>query len=62
MPEDVKPTKLIWGWLSYGMDYYDATNMLSVWKGGGRPPCSTLRLGSRRNSIGVDLGPLREGP
>jgi ABC-type transport system substrate-binding protein len=33
---NAKPTKLTWGWLSYGMDYYDATNMLSVWKSGGR--------------------------
>jgi peptide/nickel transport system substrate-binding protein/oligopeptide transport system substrate-binding protein len=24
------------GWVTYGMDYLDATNMLSVWKGGGR--------------------------
>jgi ABC-type transport system substrate-binding protein len=33
---NAKPTKLTWGWLSYGMDYFDATNMLSVWKSGGR--------------------------
>ena len=24
------------GWVTYGMDYLDATNMLSVWKSGGR--------------------------
>ncbi len=24
------------GWVTYGMDYLDATNMLGVWKGGGR--------------------------
>ncbi|HEY3080503.1 MAG TPA: peptide ABC transporter substrate-binding protein [Chloroflexota bacterium] len=33
---NAKPTKVTWGWLSYGMDYFDATNMLGVWKGGGR--------------------------
>ena len=33
---NAKPTKVTFGWISYGMDYFDATNMLSVWKGGGR--------------------------
>ena len=31
-----KPTNVPFGWVTYGMDYLDATNMLSVWKGGGR--------------------------
>ena len=31
-----KPTNIPFGWVTYGMDYLDATNMLSVWKGGGR--------------------------
>ena len=31
-----KPTKIPFGWVTYGMDYLDATNMLSVWKSGGR--------------------------
>jgi ABC-type oligopeptide transport system substrate-binding subunit len=33
---NAKPTKVPWGWLSYGMDYFDATNLLGVWKSGGR--------------------------
>ncbi len=31
-----KPTQMPLGWLSYGMDYFDATNMLGVWLSGGR--------------------------
>jgi ABC-type transport system substrate-binding protein len=31
-----KPTNVPFGWVTYGMDYLDATNMLSVWKSGGR--------------------------
>ncbi len=32
LSEDTIP----FGWVTYGMDYLDATNMLSVWKSGGR--------------------------
>lgn len=31
-----QPTNIPFGWVTYGMDYLDATNMLSVWKSGGR--------------------------
>ncbi|MFZ0218340.1 MAG: peptide ABC transporter substrate-binding protein [Candidatus Dormiibacterota bacterium] len=31
-----KPTALSMGFVSYGMDYFDASNMLSVYKSGGR--------------------------
>lgn len=31
-----KPTNIPFGWVTYGMDYLDATNMLGVWKSGGR--------------------------
>lgn len=31
-----KPTQLQMGFVSYGMDYFDASNMLSVYKSGGR--------------------------
>ena len=31
-----KPTQINFGLVSYGMDYFDASNMLSVYKGGGR--------------------------
>jgi ABC-type transport system substrate-binding protein len=33
---NAKPTQMPFGWVSYGMDYFDASNMLGVWKGGGR--------------------------
>jgi ABC-type transport system substrate-binding protein len=33
---NAKPTQMPFGWISYGMDYFDASNMLGVWKGGGR--------------------------
>jgi ABC-type transport system substrate-binding protein len=33
---NAKPTKVPFGWISYGMDYFDATNMLGVWLSGGR--------------------------
>jgi len=33
---NAKPTQIAVGWLSYGMDYFDATNMLGVWLSGGR--------------------------
>ncbi len=31
-----KPTKIAFGWVSYGMDYFDPSNMLGVWLTGGR--------------------------
>src|SRR4051812_36448969 len=31
-----KPTKILIGFVSYGMDFFDAYNMLSVWLSGGR--------------------------
>ena len=33
---NAKPTEIPFGWISYGMDYFDATNMLGVWLSGGR--------------------------
>lgn len=33
---NAKPTQIPFGWVKYGMDYFDASNMLSVYKGGGR--------------------------
>ena len=31
-----KPTQILWGYVSYGMDYMDASNLLSIWHKGGR--------------------------
>ena len=33
---NAKPTAIPMGWISYGMDYFDATNMLGVFLSGGR--------------------------
>lgn len=33
---NAKPTKIPFGWISYGMDFFDASNMLGVWLSGGR--------------------------
>jgi peptide/nickel transport system substrate-binding protein/oligopeptide transport system substrate-binding protein len=33
---NAKPTQILLGYVRYGMDYLDPSNMLSVWKSGGR--------------------------
>lgn len=33
---NAKPTEILFGWVSYGMDYFDPSNMLGVWLSGGR--------------------------
>jgi peptide/nickel transport system substrate-binding protein/oligopeptide transport system substrate-binding protein len=33
---NAKPTEILLGYVRYGMDYLDPSNMLSVWKSGGR--------------------------
>jgi peptide/nickel transport system substrate-binding protein/oligopeptide transport system substrate-binding protein len=33
---NAKPTEILFGYVSYGMDFLDPVNMLSVWKSGGR--------------------------
>ena len=33
---NAKPTQILFGYVRYGMDYLDPSNMLSVWKSGGR--------------------------
>lgn len=33
---NAKPTEVLFGWVSYGMDYFDPSNMLGVWLSGGR--------------------------
>jgi ABC-type oligopeptide transport system substrate-binding subunit len=34
--EQLGQSQIPFGWVTYGMDYLDATNMLGVWKSGGR--------------------------
>jgi peptide/nickel transport system substrate-binding protein/oligopeptide transport system substrate-binding protein len=33
---NAKPTEILFGYVSYGMDFLDPVNMMSVWKSGGR--------------------------
>ncbi|MGH2530798.1 MAG: peptide ABC transporter substrate-binding protein [Thermomicrobiales bacterium] len=33
---NAKPTEILFGYVSYGMDYLDPSNMLGVWRSGGR--------------------------
>lgn len=33
---NAKPTEILFGFVSYGMDFLDPVNMMSVWKSGGR--------------------------
>lgn len=35
---NAKPTEILFGYVSYGMDYLDPSNMLGVWLSGGRHP------------------------
>lgn len=37
---NAKPTKILFGYVSYGMDYLDPSNMLGLWLSGGRHPWS----------------------
>lgn len=37
---NAKPTEILFGWVSYGQDYFDPSNMLGVWLSGGRHPWS----------------------
>jgi peptide/nickel transport system substrate-binding protein/oligopeptide transport system substrate-binding protein len=33
-------SSILFGWVSYGMDFFDPSNMLGVWQSGGRHPWS----------------------
>lgn len=37
---NAKPTEITFGYVSYGMDFLDPFNMLSIWQSGGRHPYS----------------------
>jgi peptide/nickel transport system substrate-binding protein/oligopeptide transport system substrate-binding protein len=48
------------GWVSYGMDYFDPANMLSVWKTGGRHPWSNEEYDRLYDEATVFLGDPEE--
>jgi ABC-type transport system substrate-binding protein len=44
------------GWVSYGMDFFDASNMLGIWKTGGRHPWSNAEFDELVDAAAVSLG------
>lgn len=44
---NAKPTEITFGYVSYGMDYFDPGNMLGVWKSGGRHPYNNPEFDSQ---------------
>ncbi len=51
-----KPTQIPFGWISYGMDYFDATNMLGVFLGGGRHSWNN----DQYNKLLKEAGPMTD--
>ena len=52
-----KPTKLTFGFVSYGMDFLDPFNMLSVWLSGGRHSWSNAEFDKKVKEAAAFLGP-----
>jgi ABC-type transport system substrate-binding protein len=55
-----KPTQILFGWTSYGMDYFDASNMLGVWLSGGRHSWSNADYDAKVKEATVFLGEAEE--
>jgi peptide/nickel transport system substrate-binding protein/oligopeptide transport system substrate-binding protein len=53
---NAKPTEISFGWVSYGMDYFDASNMLGVWLSGGRHSWSNADYDAKVNEATTFLG------
>jgi len=49
-------SSILFGWVSYGMDYFDPSNMLSVWRTGGRHPWSNADFDAILAEATVFLG------
>jgi len=54
---NAKPTKILFGWVSYGMDYFDPSNMLGVWLTGGRHSWSNPEYDKKVKEATTFLGP-----
>lgn len=52
-----KPTQIPFGWISYGMDYFDATNMLGVFVGGGRHSWNNAEFDKLLKQAGPEADP-----
>lgn len=53
-------SSILFGWVSYGMDYFDPSNMLGVWRTGGRHPWSNEEFDTLLNDATVFLGDEEE--
>jgi ABC-type transport system substrate-binding protein len=53
---NAKPTEILFGWVSYGMDYVDPSNMLGVWKTGGRHSWSNPEFDTKLDEGTAFLG------
>ena len=57
---NAKPTEIDFGFISYGMDYFDPSNMLGVWTTGGRHPWSNEEYDNLVNEATTFLGDADE--
>lgn len=57
---NAKPTQVPFGWISYGMDYFDPSNMLGVWVSGGRHSWSNPDYDAKVQEAAVFLGDAEE--
>lgn len=55
-----KPTKIPFGFISYGMDFLDPFNMLSVWLSGGRHSWSNKEFDAKVKEAAAFLGPSEQ--
>ncbi|MGH2549052.1 MAG: peptide ABC transporter substrate-binding protein, partial [Thermomicrobiales bacterium] len=51
-----KPTEITFGYVSYGMDFLDPFNMLSIWQTGGRHPYSNPEFDKELNAAASFVG------
>lgn len=57
---NAKPTEILFGYVSYGMDYLDPSNMLGVWLSGGRHSWSNEAYDQKVKEATTFLGPSEE--
>jgi len=55
-----KPTKIPFGYVSYGMDFLDPFNMLSVWFSGGRHSWANKDFDTKAKEASTFLGPTEQ--
>jgi ABC-type transport system substrate-binding protein len=55
-----KPTQILFGFISYGMDFLDPFNMLSVWLSGGRHSWSNKQFDDQVKAAAAFLGPTEQ--